>query len=245
MIELMWEILWPMALYELSTQVCRKILAASQELIVQAVSAMVIVGILGIVYRKNLHVFTKNRKANWLIDIVILAGVGICGSLLFNNLITLSGLKNRFTGYRQTIEVLFSPPLWIQMVSMGAIIPMAEELIFRGFIYTTFRKQYSFWMAGFFSSAIFGVYHGNFVQGLYALALALILAYSYEQYHSILAPWTIHGIANLTSLLAGKWIGLEENMVGVSFLLITGLSGFGMIFGINRMKHVNQKEVPR
>lgn len=245
MIEFIWKVLWPMALYELSTEGCHKIFAASQGLMVQTVSAMIMIGILGVIYRKKTPVSPKNRNTAWFMTIIVLVVAGACGCLLCNNLITFSGLKHKFTGYRHTIEVLFSPPLWIQMVSMGAIIPMAEELIFRGFIYTAFRERYSFWVAGFFSSVIFGAYHGNFVQGLYAMALALILAYSYEQYHSIFAPWIVHGIANLTSLLAGRWIGYGENMAGVSFLLITGFSGLGVIFAINRMKHENQKEVLR
>ena len=251
MIQLMWELLWPVALYELSTQGCRMALAGCKSLTVQTVSAAITSGILVILYRRNPFPLKKNREEKSvktfnrriLLTGALLCIAGISSSLLFNNLVTLSGIKNRFTGYQQTARVLYSPPLWLQMLSRGVIISGAEELIFRGFIYKSLRKRCSCLAAILISSVAFGYYHGTLVQGVYAGAIGLVLAFSYERYRSVLAPWVIHGSANITSVLAGKWMRFEGQKPGISFLLITIISGLCLFLTVRRMMITCEKEV--
>lgn len=251
MIQLLLEILWPIAFYELSTEIGRMVLSGYGTLAVQTASAAITSASLGIIYRKN--PFSPNRNieeksVKTLRTDILCAGVllwmaGISSSLLFNNLVTLSGIKNRFTGYQQTARVLYSPPLWLQMLSMGVIISGAEELIFRGFIYKSLRKRCSCLAAILISSVAFGYYHGTLVQGVYAGAIGLVLAFSYERYRSVLAPWVIHGSANITSVLAGKWMRFEGQKPGISFLLITIISGLCLFLTVRRMMITCEKEV--
>ena len=52
-IEILWEILWPIALYEGITGICGLALPSRQELVVQTVSAGILVGIWGILSSRN------------------------------------------------------------------------------------------------------------------------------------------------------------------------------------------------
>ena len=149
-------------------------------------------------------------------------------------------MKNRFTGYRKAAAVLYSPPLWFQMLAMGVVISGAEEVVFRGFIYKAFRKRCGFPVSAVISSLIFGMYHGSLVQGTYAFLVALVLAFGMERYGTVLVPWVIHGSANLTSVLVGKWLKIEERMPDFSFLLVTVLSGVCLLSVVYVMKWYQQ-----
>lgn len=254
MIQVLLEILWPIAFYELSTEISRRILSGYGSLAVQTVSAAVTSIILGVLYRKNLFFINRNTEEESVKTLrtevlcagILLCGAGISSSLLFNNLITLSGIKKMFTGYNRIANQLFSTPLWFRIIAMGVVISAAEELVFRGFIYGSLRNRCSFWTAAMISALLFGWYHGNLVQGIYGWAVALVLAYGYERYKNLLAPWLIHGSANLTSILAGKWIKFEGGKPGVSFLLITTASGvclFLILRVMRRSKFKCLKEV--
>ena len=234
-IEILWEILWPIALYEGITGICGLALPSRQELVVQTVSAGILVGIWGILSRRN-RVSGQTLKGERLFRTAVLLGVaGISASLFFNGLIQFSGLKERFAGFQKTAAVLAAPPLWVRVLSMGIVIPGAEELIFRGLVYKALRKRYTFYIAAFVSSVLFGVYHGSLVQGVYAWAIGMVLAFFYERYQSVLAVWTIHGFANLTSVLAGGFIRTGK--------AATILSGVCPLIVIYKMKSRNQKEV--
>ena len=47
----------------------------------------------------------------------------------------------------------------------------------------------------------FGAVHGNWLQGLYAFIIGMLLAFAYERFHSILAPILIHAGANTVSVV--------------------------------------------
>lgn len=248
MIQWIWEMIWPIAFYELLTESCRMVFPGVGSLAVQTISAAVTVGVLGILYGGKTFSFMRNRekisvktlRAGIFWTFLLLCTAGISSSLLFNNLITLSRIKNRFTGYRKVAAVLYSPPLWFQMLAMGVVLPGAEEVIFRGFVYKAFRKRCGFLVSAVISSLLFGVYHGSLVQGTYAFLVALVLAYGRERYGTLLVPWVIHGSANLTSILVGKWLKIEEGMPYFSFLLVTVLSGVCLLSVIHVMKGYQQ-----
>ena len=251
MILLMWEILWPIALYELLTELFCMVLEGTQALVIRTISGSIALVILGTIYGRDRFWQEKNTndksvktlKTGRVLTIIIFCMVGISSSLFCNNLITLSGLKDKFIGYKQVEEVLYSPPFWLQLVAMGVVVSGVEELIFRGFIYQSLRRRFVFWVAVVVSSILFGVYHGSLVQGTYACMVAFVLAWSREKYQSVLAPWVIHGSGNLTSIFLGKWIELEGKQMDFSFLFITICSGLCLFLAINIMRKRNDRRI--
>lgn len=100
-----------------------------------------------------------------------------------------------------TQEALLASELILQVIGLGLIVPLAEELIFRGLIYNRMKQLLSVPLSVFFSALLFAVYHGNPIQMIFAFPMALALAVVYEKGGSFLFPVLFHMGANLTAIL--------------------------------------------
>ncbi len=82
------------------------------------------------------------------------------------------------------------------------IAPALEELVFRRGIYGALRRRIGFWPAAAAASLAFGVYHGNWIQGIYGFCMGMLLAWGYED--SSCAKYRMavlmHSTANLAAL---------------------------------------------
>lgn len=132
--------------------------------------------------------------------ILFFLGMGACVGI--NGLIGLTPLFHWSKGFKEASDNLYSPPLAIQLTGTVLVIPAAEEMVFRGLMFAPFRDRMGFWPAAVLSALLFGLYHGNVVQGIYAFLLGLVLAWLYERFRTLAAPWCFHAAANLTSVLA-------------------------------------------
>ena len=68
----------------------------------------------------------------------------------------------------------------MQLLCLGVLVPISEELVFRGMMFKRLREQSGFMHAAIFSSVVFALLHGNMVQMLYAFATGMMLSYVYE-----------------------------------------------------------------
>lgn len=130
---------------------------------------------------------------------ILLLGIGICISV--NNIINLTPIPVIFSGFERTAAELYSPPAAVQLLAAGLVIPAVEELIFRGLMFAPLRERMSFWTAAVISSLLFGIYHGNVLQGIYAFILGFTMAWLYERVKTLAAPYLFHVLANVTSIL--------------------------------------------
>ena len=87
---------------------------------------------------------------------------------------------------------------------VGIFGPIAEELVFRGMVFRTLRKGFPFAVAALLSGVCFGIYHMNWVQGVYASCLGVVLAFVYERTRSILLLGDVlpDGVLGLVYLIA-------------------------------------------
>lgn len=138
--------------------------------------------------------------------------LGISGSQFFNDLIWLTRLRSLFPGYDQAATAMTGQPVWLLMASVGILAPIAEELVFRGMVYRRLRDWMAPWLAVLLSSVIFGLYHGNVVQFIYALLTGSLFALMYYRTGTLGAAVAGHVAANLWSLFGSGWIrGLLES----------------------------------
>jgi membrane protease YdiL (CAAX protease family) len=79
--------------------------------------------------------------------------------------------------------------------------PIVEEIIFRFIIYNSLMMvvKDALW-AILLSSAIFGIYHMNPVQGAYAFFMGLVICFLYYKSENIFVPIIAHASANLVAL---------------------------------------------
>ncbi|WP_415578708.1 lysostaphin resistance A-like protein, partial [Hathewaya histolytica] len=59
------------------------------------------------------------------------------------------------------------------------VAPICEEILLRGIILEMFLKKYSTLKSILVSALMFGIIHGNFIQGVETFFIAIILGYIY------------------------------------------------------------------
>lgn len=130
---------------------------------------------------------------------IVLLGLVVCIGV--NGLVVLAELAFGSNAYQNASAVYYVPSFLVQILCLGIVVPLSEELIFRGILFKRSREWMSFFPAAFSISLLFGFHHGTMAQFLYALALGMLLCYVYEKYGSLKAPVLLHITANLTSLV--------------------------------------------
>ena len=134
---------------------------------------------------------------------VIVLGAAAC--LLLNNLMELSGLMAAYsTAAEELAGTLYQGRLVWEILGVGLLVPLAEELVFRGVTQTRIREYWGRKYAIFLSALMFAGIHGNLLQGLYTMPLGLFMGYVYEKYNTIWAPVALHAAANLLSVTASE-----------------------------------------
>ncbi len=99
---------------------------------------------------------------------------------------------NQFFGQRSLFEVIGIYCL---------ITPIAEEFIFRFLGYNMLMKYLpNKHVVALFISLLFGIYHLNLIQGVYAFLMSLVITYSYMKYHKFAVPVVAHISANAVAL---------------------------------------------
>lgn len=127
--------------------------------------------------------------------ISLVAAVGL------NIVLFVIDLQKYSPAYQEAVKILYAPSFLQQILTAGIMYPIIEELLFRGVFFRLLRKKLTFVWAMIISSIIFGLYHGNLVQFVYAGIIGLLLAYFYEKYDSILVPIVSHMAMNLIVLI--------------------------------------------
>lgn len=86
----------------------------------------------------------------------------------------------------------------IWFVATVILPPLVEETIFRGLILQYLKRAGAcFIVANLMQAVLFGAFHMNLVQGIYAGALGFILGYLAWRYESLAAPVVMHALFNL------------------------------------------------
>lgn len=108
-------------------------------------------------------------------------------------------------------------------VSTLILPPLTEEIIFRGLIQGYLKKARApFLLANLIQAVMFGIFHMNLVQGIYAGLLGLILGYLAERYGTLIAPMFMHLLFNLFGTVL---VDLENMfMPDILYLLLVFLS---------------------
>lgn len=156
---------------------------------------------------------------------VLIVGLGVVFCLVGNCLAGMSGLVYSDQAYQETAAVFYGASFVMQIVGSGIIIPLSEELFYRGLVFKRFREQGSFWLAAAVSTLLFSGGHGNLVQGLYTIGLGVLLAFVYERYGSLKAPLCLHITANIVSLCCtqfGVFDWLMANKMWMAVLAVAG-----------------------
>lgn len=156
------------------------------------------------------------KKMNWKtlgLSIAFLFGAQFLFSVLFlglDEILKICGLS--IESEIESAQGANQVPM--QLIYTLILGPAAEELIFRGAIFQVLRK-YGRVFAILASAILFGIYHGNLPQGVFAFSMGILFAYITAEY-SICWSMLIHIFNNVNTI----WLnyGIEKlnwNVLGV------------------------------
>lgn len=200
---------------------------------VEGFAALITIPIMLVMFHKDrvkekLSGFVPNKKAAfWKYGLVLIMMMAI--TLGVNNLMLIGGLMDASEEYEQTMSALYSASVPVQILCLGILVPVCEELVFRGLMFRRIRQGNSFLKAALYTSFVFGFLHMNTVQMLYGFLLGMIFCYLYEKYGSVKAPIFAHMTANIfavfmTSFQALDWMEKDPMRIGVITVLCASVA---------------------
>lgn len=160
---------------------------------------------------------------------VLLAKLMPSWAKMYEDLLEASGLDNSRFGWLVFIYVLFGP--------------LSEEMCFRGLTYEYARKSMPFWGANFLQAFLFGLFHGNMLQGLMAFCLGLVLGYIYGKTRNIKLTIIFHVTFNFSTFFISLLDIKKLNMFTGFLYLMLGviLSYFSLIYFLRRVPRNYEK----
>lgn len=148
------------------------------------------------------HVRSGISVKRLLTGIALAAAVALAG-LALNNLIGYTGLKERSQSYQEVADAFYGGRLWLEILGSCLLIPVMEELLYRGIVYHRLRSWMKAGLAVPVSALIFGAMHFNLVQFIYAGCIGMLLALVME-HSGLLAAMGAHMLTNLISVLRSE-----------------------------------------
>lgn len=101
------------------------------------------------------------------------------------------------------LNALEKEPIKFWALAFGAILmaPIAEELLFRSYIYRFLKSKYTTLAATLISALLFAAMHANLASLIPLFVLGVLFTRSYENTGSIVTPMVYHALFNAHSIL--------------------------------------------
>ena len=197
-------ILWAiinLALNGASEDILNKVSSMSGTLqgVIYGISLLVVLAVL----RKcatNEITFKEDEKAKnnmSFLQILFITAVSLGVSIGLNYLFSFIGFTSSSQQFSDVSNSQFDMNFYSGLILYGIVSPFAEEVIFRGILYNRIKRMFPIALSVAVSALLFGLYHGNIVQGVYGTLMGLLIIFFYERYKTFMAPLIFHSVANL------------------------------------------------
>ncbi len=179
-------------------------------------------------------VLEKQQLSGQQIFRVIIAAFGVIG-LVNLWMLLLQGLSDKvpfFSVQLEEYDELISSltgdnlPLFWEILVTALLVPLSEELLFRGIALAHFRRSLPVALAVLLQALLFGLFHGNFVQTSYALIPGLVFAWAYIRSRNFLVPILMHSCFNLFGGVLSSYLESAGELVQGVFTVVIEASLF-------------------
>ena len=129
----------------------------------------------------------------------------------------------------------------LSFVSIAIVVPIVEELFFRGFLFTSMANKWGIKKAILLSSIFFGILHANVIG---TTLVGIVLCVIYLKTKSLFAPIIIHSAVNIIAYILSYFTSLNINDDFIT--QFQGSWGFGLlciIIGIPWIIYFYKKEI--
>lgn len=156
----------------------------------------------------------------------LLTATGAIGGMFFMNFILyyLPIPESLINDLNSGVSSLSTYPVWLAFLVNALLVPIVEEVVFRGFIFNRLNKAMPSFVAALISSAIFGMAHGGIVWGIWAFAMAMIICLVRIKSGSIVPGIIFHMIINTFSVVDAYFSPLD-GMTPTVMLILTIAGG--------------------
>lgn len=173
--------------------------------------------------KQMLHMSSRDLKGSQLLFCL---GIGL-GLALISKIAIVLGVLSQEPVPEQTTVTLF---YWIQyMATRIVLIPVVEELLFRGILFGSFASSFSYKIAMVLSAAIFALLHLT-ISWPSVFLIGILLAWLYWRTDNLAVTMVIHGTINLGTFLSMPILALlaANRTLGIMAALLMVLLGIGI-----------------
>ena len=139
----------------------------------------------------------RRGRARTAADVLLTIVMAWSASIGLNIALAYTGLTRASEAYREVERQQYGAAAAVGTVLFVLLAPAAEEIVFRGLVFNRMKRCYSAVPAVIGSSVLFGVCHGNIVQGTYGVCMGILIAYVYWRTERFAYPCLFHASANL------------------------------------------------
>ena len=151
-----------------------------------------------------------------VVFVALFAGIGF--SMTFNAFFNMPGMEHFQDPDTQLAQSLLLGSIFTAIVA-STIVPIVEEVIFRGFILNELRRGFALIPSMLISSLIFGILHGTAAWALVAAVLGLAMAWIALRTRSVYPAIAAHAGVNGASFTF-VWLEPSEMSTFVMLLII-------------------------
>lgn len=163
--------------------------------------------------------------------------VGAFG-IAVNNFIAMTPLVHVSAGFQTANENFFGGDVLMQILASCVVVPVAEELLFRGIVLKRGAMLASEGMGIFCSAVLFGIIHMNLVQFIYAALLGALLAVIVTKTRRVSLAVLGHATANLIAILRASSgildFSYQSTVAGIGFSVGMLVHGVGAMMVLVR-----------
>lgn len=204
-----WQLVYPLlvyyVLYSVVTYLARVYLEERfGHLICLMIAGIVTMIPIAMIYKDSPVVkvpITFEDKRRLLYELLGVLGV-VALAISLNYIIGATGLIQTSESFEVAQKNLYDGSVLVKLLCNAIIIPILEELLFRGIIAGQLQVWCGMGVAVLLSSIAFGMMHLNIVQFVYAFLCGIALGILYCKTNKLMLCMLAHGLANLIVVIA-------------------------------------------
>lgn len=152
--------------------------------------------------------------------------VGALGGMFFMNfMLTILPIPEELLGdLTSGMGSLTSYPFWLAIIVNAILIPILEEVVFRGYIFSRLGKAMPAAVAAVISSVVFGLCHGGLVWAIWAGIVGLIICVVRIKSGSTIPGILFHIIMNTYGMVCSYFPVLEK-LSNTGMYILTAIGG--------------------
>lgn len=194
------------------------------------ISAVMYCLVLALIYKigKKKIIEDFGFKNNNIKNLILAVFLGLSLWLIITGGLTLMEtygvMQQQFKNFEELTGSIVEGSIFITVLAVGIVVPFTEEFLFRGVVQKTLSKGMSIKSAIILQGVLFGVYHFNLIQGLYATLLGIVYGYVTYKCKS-LWPAVIMHVVNNSIAIVGSYIlpSSLNNIWGFVAIVVIGM----------------------